>query len=154
MYDDVHDIGALTSLPDERWHRDIDRIVLSAPAAAGASRGIRTAIICPPTIYGVGTGPAKVRSDQLPRLAHAILRNRHAFTVNAGKNIWRNVHVADLADAYVLLTEEALNDGGKAGWDAQGYYFAENGEHVRSSPALVARRLLSSGVLLLTMLGV
>lgn len=99
VYDDVHDIKALTSLPAERWHRDIDSIILAAPTAPGASRGIRTAIICPPTIYGIGTGPVKIRSDQTPRLTNSILKKKKAFTVNEGKNVWRNVHVADLADA-------------------------------------------------------
>jgi len=129
VYDDVNDIKALTSLPTDRAHRDVDIIVLDSSSKTNASRGIRTAIISPPTIYGTGTGPVKVRSVQKPRLVTSILKNKGGYTLNEGKNVWRNVHVEDLADAYVLLTEQALQNGGNASWNDQGYYFTENGEH-------------------------
>ena len=36
----------------------------------------------------------------------------------------------DLSDLYVLLAEAAAGGGGKATWNEDGYYFAENGEFV------------------------
>jgi len=133
VYDDVVDIKEITSLPPERWHRKVDAIVLAAEdsnKSASGNRHVKTAILCPPLIYGVGDGPVKTRSNQLPNMANAVLRHKSSFTVAGSKNIWRNVHVADLADGYVLLVEEALKEGGgKATWGAQGYYFTENGEH-------------------------
>ena len=56
VYDDWENVAEVTSLPDEAWHRNVDKIVL------GASRktpSIKTAIVCPPTIYGPGRGPGK-----------------------------------------------------------------------------------------------
>jgi hypothetical protein len=43
-----------------------------------------------------------------------------------------DVHLDDLCDAFILLTEEALKpNGGNAQWGDEGYYFAEAGEFVR-----------------------
>lgn len=52
--------------------------------------------------------------------------------VGEGKARWNNVHVADLADVYVLLVEKALaGDTSAELWGASGgYYFTENGEHL------------------------
>jgi hypothetical protein len=42
------------------------------------------------------------------------------------------LHVDDVADAFILLIEEALKpNGGQAQWGSDGYYFAEAGEFVR-----------------------
>ncbi|KAJ5372860.1 hypothetical protein N7517_004866 [Penicillium concentricum] len=131
-YDDVSDIKIITNFPLRRWHRDVDKLVLEASAGDDPvdNAKIKTAIVCPPTIYGRGDGPIRVRSVQLPDLANSALRRGGSLTVNEGKNEWRNVHVADLANAYVLLIEEALRGGGKADWNSDGYYFVENGHHV------------------------
>lgn len=47
-----------------------------------------------------------------------------------GENIWHEVNVHDLSDLYVLLGEAAAAGGGKATWNEDGYYFAENGEFI------------------------
>ena len=105
-------------------------MVLAGSDGVGGER-VRTAIICPCNIYGSGEGPIRTRSVQVPALANATLRRGKAFTVNKGENIWHSIHVADLADAYVLLTEEALKEsGGRATWGSEGYYFVENGSFV------------------------
>ncbi|KAL2810349.1 hypothetical protein BJX63DRAFT_434397 [Aspergillus granulosus] len=132
VYDDVADITTITNFPIKRWHRNVDKLVLEASMGESLvdNEKIKTAIICPPTIYGRGDGPVRVRSVQLPYLANAALRRGGSLTVNKGENEWRNVHIADLADAYVLLAGEALQGGGKADWNEHGYYFVENGHHV------------------------
>jgi nucleoside-diphosphate-sugar epimerase len=131
-YDDVADIKTITKLPLKRSHRNVDKLVLKASAGDDPVENakIKTSIICPPTIYGKGDGPVRIRSIQLPNLANAALRRGGSLAVNKGENEWCNVHVADLADAYVLLVEEALKGGGTADWNAEGYYFVENGRHV------------------------
>lgn len=130
-YDDVADIETITNFPLKRWHRNVDKLVLDASAGDNPvdNAKIKTCIVCPPTIYGRGDGLIRARSVQLPDLANAALRRGRSLTVNKGENEWRNVHVADLADAYILLVEEALKGGGKADWNAEGYYFVENGHH-------------------------
>ncbi|KAI9719912.1 MAG: hypothetical protein M1828_006042 [Chrysothrix sp. TS-e1954] len=125
QYDDIKDVGELTSLPDHAPHRTIDMIVQAA-----ASPQCKTAIMCPPTIYGKGRGPGNRRSIQLPWLARCSLQRGKAFQVGPGKTLWTNIHVKDLSKGYLLLAEAAAAGGGKATWGKDGYYFAENNEHV------------------------
>jgi hypothetical protein len=50
VYDDWDGVGELTHLPDHAFHRNVDQIVLDAGAKyAGV---VKTALVCPPTIYG------------------------------------------------------------------------------------------------------
>lgn len=91
---------------------------------------LKTAIVCPPTIYGVGSGSGNNRSNQVPGLTKSILKRGEGFQVTEGKATWNNVHISDLANQYLLLTEDAAAGGEKATWGAEGYYFSENGEHV------------------------
>lgn len=134
VFDDIENVSEITSLPLEgHLHRDVDSIVI-----AGNSANLKTAIVCPPTIYGPGSGSGNTRSNQVPGLVKSTLERGEAFQVTDGKAIWNNVHVDDLSNLYLLLTEDAAAGGKKATWGAEGYYFAENGEHVRSfnsSPA-------------------
>lgn len=117
----------VTNLPDEAWHRNVDKVVLE-----GATKDVRTAIICPCCIYGLGTSPGKRVSWQIPQLARWTLTRGKGLMVNKGQTHWNNVHVLDLAELYLLLVKEALKpDGGEVTWGKEGYYFAENGEHVR-----------------------
>lgn len=130
IFDDWDNIKEVTSLPDAAFHRDVDKIVL----AAGEDELIKTAIVCPPTIYGIGRGTGNQRSAQIPMLAEAILRTGKGFQVGEGKAEWTNVHVYDLSDLFARLFGQALAGGGEASWGAEGYYFAQNGEHVSWPP--------------------
>ncbi|KAI9837874.1 MAG: hypothetical protein M1837_002694 [Sclerophora amabilis] len=126
IFHDIDDIKDILSLDQSQPHRDIDIAVIDG----GKEHGVSTLIVAPPTIYGEGAGPVKRRSTQIPLLLHAWLKRGNAFMVGKGANFWGNVHVDDLAEAYVLLTEEALKpNGGNATWGPEGYYFVENGEH-------------------------
>ncbi|KAJ5735851.1 uncharacterized protein N7483_000976 [Penicillium malachiteum] len=125
VYDDIKDLKEITSLPDSAFHRDVDDAVLTT----GAQSNVPTAIICPPLIYGVGQGPLKKRSMQIPFLSEAILKRGRGFTVGEGKNIWDHIYVGDVAKACIVLIEEALKpNGGSAQWGPEGYYFVESGE--------------------------
>ncbi|KAK4502832.1 hypothetical protein PRZ48_006258 [Zasmidium cellare] len=132
VYDDLEGVKEVTSLPDDAIHRNVDKIVLAA-----AKKGVNTAIVCPPTIYGIGRGPDNTRSMQLPWLCEATIERGYAPRVNAGKTYWGNVHVHDLSDLYIKLLEQAAAGGATAEWNGkpavwgeEGYYFCENGEHV------------------------
>ena len=135
IYDDLEGVSQVTSLPDDAPHRSTDKILLAA--ATDYADRIRTANVSPPTIYGQGRGPGNKRSHQLPELARCTLEKGYGIKVLAGKTLWSNVHVHDLSDLYLKLVESAAAGGslsewsGKpALWGAEGYYFAENGEHV------------------------
>ncbi|KAK6864046.1 hypothetical protein PG990_006514 [Apiospora arundinis] len=139
-FNDWAGVGELTSLPDSAFHRNVDKVVLEA-----ASDGrVRTAIVCPPTIYGTGRGPVATRGRQAYELARLVLREGYAPVVGQGKARWNHIHVADLSEAFRLLVEQAVasisNDSAGNGvvqdnkdedlWGARGYYFVESGEHV------------------------
>ncbi|KAF3063165.1 hypothetical protein CFAM422_010108 [Trichoderma lentiforme] len=123
---DVTDLEAIKSLDLALPHRVADALVMELSTRAS----IPTAIVCPPMIYGIGAGPVKTRSIQIPRLIRAILKREKAFTVGEGNNIWGNVHIQDVADVYLRLIEETLKpNGGAASWGQEGLYFAQAAEH-------------------------
>ncbi|KAK4546501.1 hypothetical protein LTR36_001718 [Oleoguttula mirabilis] len=135
IYDDLEGVSEVTSLPGDAPHRNVDKIVLQA--GTEYSDRVKTAIVCPPTIYGAGRGPGNKRSHQVPELARSVLERGYGFQVNAGKTYWGNVHVHDLSDLYLKLVKEAAAGGSTAEWPgkpalwgAEGYYFCEGGEHV------------------------
>lgn len=128
IYDDWDNIAELTSFPDHAEHRNVDKIVLDASEVHPDK--IRTAIVCPPAIYGKGRGPDNQASKQINRVAEAYMKHKKAFTVGKGDNVWHGVHVRDLSRLYVLLGEAALNGGSPATWGKDGYYLAENGSFV------------------------
>ncbi len=61
--DDWDGISDVLSVPDSAPHRSADKIVIEANRA-----DIKTAIVCPPTIYGQGRGPSNQRSHQIPEM--------------------------------------------------------------------------------------
>lgn len=129
IYDDWDGVRELTSLPDFAPHRNADKLILAAAQTENASP-LKTAIVCPPTIYGNGRGPGSQRSIQMPDLAKCILQEKRGFQIGAGKTFWNHVHVNDLSDCYLKLVEAAVAGGGTATWGAEGYYLVENGTHV------------------------
>lgn len=126
VFNDLEGVEELTNLPAEAFHRNVDEIVLKA-----GNDAVKTAIVCPPTIYGDGRGPSLTRGRQVYELAKTVLQIKTGPVIGGGKARWNNVHVHDLARAFVLLTEEAAQRNNDAKlWNEQGYYFTENGEHV------------------------
>ncbi|MCJ1400062.1 hypothetical protein MMC11_003265 [Xylographa trunciseda] len=128
IYDDWDGIKKVTSLPDNAPHRVVDKIILAGGKENPAL--LKTAIVCPPTIYGKGRGPDNQRSQQLPDLAKYTLIEKHGIQIGAGKTFWTNVHVVDLSKCYLLLVEAAVEGRVRATWGEEGYYFTENNEHV------------------------
>jgi nucleoside-diphosphate-sugar epimerase len=127
-YDDLENVSGLTSLPDQAFHRDVDKLVLAA-----GSDAVKTAIVCPPTIYGLGRGPGNKRSRQAYNLARVTLERGQAPQVGKGLTEWDNVNVHDLSDLFVLLVEAAIAnkpDMDSKLWGREGYFLAENGHHV------------------------
>ncbi|KAH0847007.1 nucleoside-diphosphate-sugar epimerase [Fonsecaea pedrosoi] len=103
-YNDLSGVDELTHLPDEAFHRNVDKIVLEA-----------------------GTKYA----DRVYELSKLILQKGYTPIVGAGKARWNHVHVYDLATAFVLLAEAAVAQNLSDDiWGAKGYHLCENGEHV------------------------
>ncbi|KAL1962583.1 hypothetical protein VTN77DRAFT_9376 [Rasamsonia byssochlamydoides] len=128
-YNDWDGIDEVTNLPDDALHRNVDKIILAA-GKEYADR-VKTAIVCPPTIYGPGRGSGNTRSIQAYLFATAVLKRGKGFVVGEGKNVWHQVHIQDLSNVYLALGEAAAAGGGNATWGSkEGYYFAENGSFV------------------------
>jgi nucleoside-diphosphate-sugar epimerase len=110
IFDDDH---ALVVSPAKQARHDIDLRVLTA-----AQDGIRSCVICPSLVYGVGYGlnPASV---QIPFLVQEAKTLGRVPVVGEGQNVWSNVHLDDLVDLYRLVLDQ-----GSAG----AFYFAESGE--------------------------
>ena len=94
----------------------------------GLDFGVKTYIIMPPTIYGIGTGHFNQQSIQIPAMIRSALKTKQAEVLGDGKASWDHVHVVDLANFYEcavqkLLAGEDLPSGRK------GIYFAANGHH-------------------------
>ena len=124
IFNDLDGVGELVSQPDRAAHRVVDKIVLETSAN---NPHVETAIVCPPTIYGPGRGPDNQRSLQAYDGANCILKRKKGFMPGKGQNVWHEVHVQDLSELYLSLGEAAASGSGKATWNEQGYYLAENG---------------------------
>lgn len=123
MWDDLKDIDEIKNdIPDFAPHRKVDKLIMDS--------GLKTATVCPPTIYGVGRGPGNQRSIQLPDLARGFLLRKKGFYVGKGETHWTHVHLHDLSRLFLLLAEDAVNGGGRATWGIESYFFCENGDHV------------------------
>ncbi|KAI1429362.1 hypothetical protein F5Y12DRAFT_483217 [Xylaria sp. FL1777] len=129
FFDDLDGIEVLTNLPDEAFHRNIDKIVLECGTAHADA--VRTAIVCPPTIYGNGRGPVSGRSRQCYEMAKVILTKGHIPIMGTGLASMDNVHIQDLTQAYILLIEAAVSGNASPElWGARGYHVTATGEHV------------------------
>lgn len=85
IYHDIADLAEVTSLPEEgHVHRDVEKAVLEAQKKFS----VPTAIISPPLIHGIGKGPIKVNSAQIPMLTAAILKRGKGFQIGEGQNNW------------------------------------------------------------------
>ncbi|KAI8800016.1 hypothetical protein BJ742DRAFT_874881 [Cladochytrium replicatum] len=129
VYDDLDGVKEVThGLPEHAFHWKVDQLVLKA--GVEHSDSVKTAIVCPPTIYGLGRGPGSKRSIQVNNLTTLTLKRGKAPVIGEGKSVWNHVHIDDLADLYLLLAEAAAakrNDPEL--WGERGYFFAESGEH-------------------------
>ena len=136
VYDDWDGLKTILSIPDHAPHRSADKIVIGA-----GTDSLKTAIVCPPLIYGQGRGPGNPRSHQVPEMARGVLERKQGFQVGPGENRTAIVHVFDLSNCFLKLVEAAVSGGGNASWGQDGYYFTENGE---ASFGQVARDVASA----------
>jgi len=109
---------------DSAPHRLVDKVVLQT-----ASQTIRTAIVCPSLIYGLGRGPGNQRSMQAYEMCRIMLERGQGFKVGNEDYMWFNVHIHDLSRLYLSLLEAAIAGGDALTWNSDGYYLVENGEH-------------------------
>jgi nucleoside-diphosphate-sugar epimerase len=122
-----HEDTPFEPLPERLLRVAIDRMVLAA-----AQRGVHSVVLRPTMIYGRGHG-LNPHSVQVPKLIALARKNGVALHVGAGRNIWSNVHIDDVVDAYLL----ALGDA-----PAGSLFYLENGEASWKTIAEAVSRLL------------
>ncbi|TVY45739.1 hypothetical protein LSUB1_G000403 [Lachnellula subtilissima] len=133
VFDDWEHLDEVISFPAEHSHRPVDKVVLSI-SGSNPDTNIKTAIVCPPTIFGHGRGTSSQRSAQIPGLAALTLDLGAEVRIPGGdKAFWNNIHIFDLSRLYLMLIDAAAGASGGEGkgtsWGQKGYYFAENGVH-------------------------
>lgn len=114
IWDDIADIEAITSREDFQLHRNVDKIIQAA--AAEHSDHLKTAIVCPPDIYGPGRGPGRTQSVYFPMYFQQVKKLGHAFYADQGTSTRSWVHLEDLMTVYLKLVEAAVAGGQGADW--------------------------------------
>ncbi|KAI9371077.1 hypothetical protein BJX61DRAFT_543992 [Aspergillus egyptiacus] len=130
-FNDDEGVEELVGLPAAAFHRNVDEIVLRTGTEHAES--VKTAIVCPPTIYGRGRGPVSLRGRQVYELATFVLKEGYVPRIGKGLARWNNVHVYDLSRMFRCLVDVAVDPGRRGDaevWGRKGYFLCENGEHV------------------------
>ncbi|CAK4032182.1 Hypothetical predicted protein [Lecanosticta acicola] len=127
VWSDIDDIEEITSRPDAELHRNVDKIIQEAARKHGER--LKTAIVCPPDIYGKGRGPGRTTSVYFPVFLDEIKTIGAPFFGGEGANTRSWVHIDDLMQIYLKLVEAAAGGGGSADWGVEGYYFASMQEY-------------------------
>lgn len=134
-WNDTSDLPEILTLPATQIHAATEQRIVSF-ASQHAENGVRTAIISPPAVVGVGTGPIKRGSAYHINM---ILQRKKPFVVGEGRNQFATAHVKDVADGIVALVEAAYGEleaesdissgavSAKADWNGNGYYFLTSG---------------------------
>ena len=119
-----------TPTPQRASRVEIDKMVRNA-----AGNGVRSVVIAPSLIYGLGHG-LHSQSIQVPWLIQAAKKFGVAKHIGPGDNRWANVHIDDLMALYVLAIEKA---------PAGAFYYAENGENSMREICEAISRILGQG---------
>lgn len=122
VWSDINDIRDIQSLPDDALHRHVDKAIQEF--AVVHSETVKTAIVCPPDIYGAGLGVGKKESYMIPLLTKETLDRGYSFFLGKGENIRSVVHIMDVVELFALIVDDAVDGGNKVGW----------GNDVRSIP--------------------
>ncbi|KAJ7598861.1 hypothetical protein C8J56DRAFT_1020517 [Mycena floridula] len=109
VWSDIDDIKEITSLPDDRFHRVTDRYIQQV----GETGKVKTSIMAPPDLFGLGIGPALRQSILLAPFVGAIKKKGAAFYYGEGTNRRSFARIHDLVDLYLLVLEDIVNNDGK-----------------------------------------
>lgn len=90
----------IDSVPDSAPHREIDLAIVKAQEELGEK--VKLAIMIPPLIYGFNTAHKRL-TIQIPTLTRFALKHGYAAHVGKGEPVESNIHVMDLARAYIVL---------------------------------------------------
>ena len=146
VYDDLEGVEEILSRPKGSLHKHTDEVIQAAGEKYADRLG--TAIVCPPDIYGKGSGPVKVESVYFPAFIGEAKKVGATFYYGPGENRRGWTHVQDVVQVFTLLTSEAVKGGGSATWGRQGYFLATSSEACQKELATALGKILhAKGVL-------
>jgi nucleoside-diphosphate-sugar epimerase len=111
VWNDIEDAQEIYDLPDSARHHSIDRDIMDASTGL-----LRTAMICPPDIYGQNTGIGNRTTYLIPEYVKVLLGMKEAFYLGAGENMRAVTHINDVVDMFLMLLGKAIEGGGNAEW--------------------------------------
>jgi nucleoside-diphosphate-sugar epimerase len=112
-------------LPDSAPHRLVDLAIVRARERL--AKKAKIAIMIPPLIYGVSDDQRL--SIQLPTLTRYSIKHGYAGRIGKGLSVWSQVHVKDLAKAYVILLHWLEGKDSESIY-SNPYFFCENGHEL------------------------
>jgi nucleoside-diphosphate-sugar epimerase len=113
----------------------VPRLEIDKMVRCAAHNGVRSIVIAPSMIYGLGHG-LNPHSMQVPWLIQVAKKFGVPKHIGPGENRWANVHIDDLITMYLLAIEKA---------PAGAFYFAENGENSIREICEAISRMLGQG---------
>lgn len=111
VWHDIEEIKEIYELPDSAQHHVIDRDIMDV-----SNDLLRTAIICPPDIFGQNTGIGNRATFLVPEYIKVLLEKKEAFYLGSGENIRAVTHINDVINLFLILLGKAIEDGGNAQW--------------------------------------
>ncbi|KAL7939545.1 hypothetical protein V8C35DRAFT_286962 [Trichoderma chlorosporum] len=124
-YHDINDIERIHNLDIRAPHRPCDKAVIEANSDA-----VKIAILCPPLIYGEGSGAGNTQSIQIPTLVDMTLSEGFAPIVGDGKTEWDYVHIDDLGNLFVKIfdaTQDPSKNANPEIFGPNGYFYCPYG---------------------------
>ncbi|KAI4750463.1 NAD(P)-binding protein [Aureobasidium sp. EXF-3400] len=113
----------IDSVADSAPHRSIDLAILER--RKNVRDRAKISLVFPPVIYGLGKDNRL--SIQIPTMARFAIKHRYAGYVGKGESVWGQVHVGDLARAYMTILHYMESTAGEEVFKNP-YFFVENGE--------------------------
>lgn len=121
-YDDKPE--EIDSLSDDAPHRPVDLTIVQTQRKLGSAAKI--AIMIPPLIYGFNHNHRRL-TIQIPTMTRFALKHGFAGYVGKGLGVESQVHVMDLARAYIILLHYIEKSNPQVLLDNP-YFFCENGK--------------------------
>jgi nucleoside-diphosphate-sugar epimerase len=147
----------IDALDDSRPHRWVDVLIYKAIKSGEYKDKARMAIMMPPLVYGVSLThinfalnpccrlaqayasvpyrnrltsqqPAKRDTYQIPNLIRLALKHGYAGYVDSGEGRQTNIHVSDLARAFIYVLDQLKRERDGGAQSDNLYYFPEHGQ--------------------------
>lgn len=112
-------------------HSYVQRANEMSVVETGLATGVRTTILMPPTIYGMGSGYFNRLSVQIPMVFQSALKRGQAVRVGDYDAVWNHVHIEDLTNLYEIVLAR-IAEGNDVPYGEKGILFSDGGEFLWS----------------------